>query len=82
MNHKVSIAGMKHAANARSYAIGVRKSNGFYVRKVVWGWTLAKVERRQGELIRRAIIMVETFHAVAPTVRDASVHPPTEQSTS
>ncbi len=49
---------LKHAANAKAWAIGNQQSNGFQVRKVVWGLLMARAERREGEQIRRAVIMV------------------------
>lgn len=52
------IESMKHAANARAYALGQQRSNGFHVRKIVWGRLMATAEKRQGEEIRAAIIMV------------------------
>jgi hypothetical protein len=49
----------KRPVNAQAYAIG-RASHGlFVVRRIVWGKLLASYERRDGEIIRRAIIMVE-----------------------
>lgn len=48
----------KFAANSQAWAIGRLQLNGFYVRRVVWGKTVASEERREGETIRRAIIRV------------------------
>lgn len=48
-----------HAANTTAWAIGKPQRNGFHVRRVVWGMTLAKEERRPDEQIRLAKIMVE-----------------------
>lgn len=49
---------MKHAANAKAWALGCGQRNGFHVRKVVWGLTMARAERRFGESIRAATITV------------------------
>jgi len=59
MNHRADAISMVHAANARAYAIGKPRGNGFAVRRVCWGRTLALMERRPGEQIKRAIILVE-----------------------
>jgi len=48
-----------HAANCSAWAIGTQRRNGFHVRRVVWGLLLAQYERREGEEIRAATIMVE-----------------------
>jgi hypothetical protein len=48
----------KFAANSQAWAIGRLQMNGFHVRRIVWGKTLASEERRDGETIRRAIIRV------------------------
>ena len=49
---------MKHAANAKAWALGKQQRNGFHVRRVVWGRLMARMERRKGEEIRAAIILV------------------------
>lgn len=59
MSHKLSEIDAKRAANARAYAIGFPQRNGFHVRKVVWGRLMATMERRSGEMIKRAVIWVE-----------------------
>ena len=50
---------MKHARNASAWAIGQQTKTGFHVRRVVWGLFLACEEKRDGEEIRVAWIMVE-----------------------
>lgn len=46
--------------NAKAWAIGEERPGGFYVRKVVWGRIMARAERRDGERICRAeIILLE-----------------------
>lgn len=50
---------MRHAANSSAWALGRRQRNGFHIRRVVWGLTLAQVERRPDEEIRAATIMIE-----------------------
>lgn len=50
---------IKHAANPRAFALGTPRRNGFHVRRVVWGRTMAKAERRPDEEIRKATILVE-----------------------
>ena len=59
MNHKAEPSTMRFAANARAYAIGQYQTNGFRIRRVVWGRTLANAERRPDEKIVRAIVMVD-----------------------
>lgn len=51
--------GMKMAANGKAWALGEQRSNGFHVRRVVWGLLMARSERRKGEQIRAAKLMVE-----------------------
>jgi hypothetical protein len=48
-----------HARNAAAYALGQQERGGFRVRRVVWGRLMARAERREGEEIRRAFILVE-----------------------
>jgi hypothetical protein len=50
---------MKVPANFSCWAIGTQRRNGFYVRRIVWGLLLAQHEKRDGEQIRAATIMVE-----------------------
>lgn len=52
----------KAAGNAQAWAIGQQRDNGFHVRKIVWGQLMADAEMRNGEEIRRAILMVEAQH--------------------
>ena len=48
------------ASNWLAYAVGkVTRSGSFKVRRVVWGRLLARAEKRKGEQIARACIMVE-----------------------
>jgi hypothetical protein len=49
---------VRNAANATAWALGEQKRNGFHVRRVVWGLTMARAEKRPGEEIRRAVILV------------------------
>lgn len=53
------LKGMKWAANSRAWALGEQQSNGFHVRRVVWGLEMAHAERRAHEEIRATAIMVE-----------------------
>jgi hypothetical protein len=46
--------------NAAAYALGRQERGGFNVRRVVWGRLMARVERRDGEEIRRAFVLVES----------------------
>lgn len=48
-----------HAANSSCWAIGTPRANGFHVRKIVWGLLLAQTEKRDGEEVRAATILVE-----------------------
>jgi hypothetical protein len=49
---------MRYARNAKSWALGEQKRNGFHVRRVVWGLLMASMEKRPGEEIRKAVILV------------------------
>ena len=49
---------MKHAANSTAWAIGEQRRNGFHVRRIVWGLLLAQYEKREGEEIRAASILI------------------------
>jgi hypothetical protein len=51
---------MKHARNTSAWALGKPAHGGFMVRKIVWGYLLAKEERRPDEQIRAAKIWVES----------------------
>jgi hypothetical protein len=50
---------MKHAANYQAWAIGRQQRNGFHVRRIVWGRVMAEAERRAGERVMPAIIMLK-----------------------
>jgi hypothetical protein len=41
-----------------AWAIGTQQRNGFHIRRIVWGRTLARMERRIGEAIVRVEIAV------------------------
>lgn len=53
-----------YAPNQRAWAIGrnvpMRMGRGsrFYIRRIVWGRLLAREEKREGEVIRRVLILV------------------------
>jgi hypothetical protein len=49
---------LRQARNAKAWALGEQKRNGFHVRRVVWGLLMARMEKRPGEEIRRARIWV------------------------
>ena len=51
---------MVNAANAWAWAIGKPVRSGFKVRRVLWGRALARKEKRDGEQVRRAIVVVST----------------------
>ena len=59
MTHKLDTLACKHASNSRAYAIGEQRRNGFHIRRIVWGWLMAKSEKRTGESIKRAIVWIE-----------------------
>lgn len=50
--------GARHAANSRAWAIGHPDRNGFRIRRIVWGRAGARMEKRAGERIRPATIIV------------------------
>lgn len=57
-------------SNARCWALGTRRRNGFFVRRIVWGLALAQEEVRDGEEIRAAHIRVEDeFHRRGKAIR-------------
>jgi hypothetical protein len=59
----------RRPANSRAYAIGFLTRKGFHVRRIVWGRALARAEKRRGEQIRRAMILVEQPpHSVRPAL--------------
>lgn len=52
--------GFERATNGSAWAIGADKPNDrFAVRRVVWGRLLARAEKRPGETIRKALVLVE-----------------------
>ena len=56
--------------NAKAWAIGQRTKNGrFHVRRVVWGRLLARAEKRDGETIEAARILVRRKQQPANTKR-------------
>lgn len=63
MNARV-IEQTEYAPNGRAWAIGTFKPNRsskggrFFIRRVVWGRLLAREEKREGEVIRRVVIVV------------------------
>lgn len=51
--------GLRRATNSDAWAIGdVTASGQFRIRRIVWGLTLAEAERRDGEEIRKALVLV------------------------
>lgn len=51
--------GLRRATNSDAWAIGdVTASGQFRIRRIVWGMTLARAERRDGEEIRKALVLV------------------------
>jgi hypothetical protein len=51
--------GWKRAANHGAWALCTKQGNGrWHVRRVVWGILMARAEKREGELIRRASIIL------------------------
>lgn len=68
---KLDTAKWKRARNGVSWAIGTQRSNGFHVRRVVWGYLMASMEVRPGEQIRAAIIVTEP--AFKPRRNPASI---------
>jgi hypothetical protein len=55
--------GRKHAANFRAWALGTQMRNGFHVRRIVWGKLMAQMEKRAGEEIRHAELLVGRVHS-------------------
>lgn len=49
------------ALNWRAWAIGTMIKKRMRVRRVVWGRLLARAERRDGEVIRPAAVMVRSY---------------------
>lgn len=51
--------GLRRATNSDAWALGDTTASGqFRIRRIVWGLTLAEVERRDGEEIRKALVLV------------------------
>lgn len=51
--------GLRRATNSDAWAIGdVTASGQFRIRRIVWGMTMAEAERRDGEEIRKALVLV------------------------
>jgi len=48
------------AANYEAWALGIQRKTGFHVRRIVWGRVLARAEKREGEEIRHAKIIVSS----------------------
>ena len=49
----------RYAPNESAWAIGRQgKGTRFHIRRVVWGRLLAREEKRDGEKIKRAIILI------------------------
>jgi hypothetical protein len=53
---------MKRPRNADAWAIGTQRRNGFHVRRVVWGLLMAQCEQRDGEQVRKAVVLIEDEH--------------------
>ncbi len=49
---------LRNAANRDAWALGQQQRNGFHVRRIVWGLLLARTERREGEEVRKARILI------------------------
>lgn len=49
----------RQAGNFQAWALGYKNKRGqFHVRRVVWGTALARVKKRDGEIIRRVHLIV------------------------
>lgn len=59
MNHRLRQDAAWAGPNSKAYAVGKLRPGGFHIRKVVWGRLMAMYERRLGEQIRRAIVLVD-----------------------
>lgn len=57
-----STLALKRAANGKAWAIGEQRSNGFHVRRIVWGLLMAQAEKRIDEEIREVTLLVERDH--------------------
>lgn len=50
----------RHAGNWQAYAVGkLNKRGQLHVRRIIWGRLMAREEKREGEVIRRAHIMID-----------------------
>lgn len=49
----------EHIANPEALAIGYVQADTrrFHIRRIVWGWAIARAEKRDGEVIRRVSIV-------------------------
>ena len=50
--------GFKRPINSAAWALCSRRGKRWHVRRVVWGRLLAREEKREGELIKRAVILL------------------------
>lgn len=66
---------LKAAANPDAWGIGEVRHGRFFVRRIVWGVVMARAERRDGETIRRVILMVRS-----PATMAAKVCRPTDSA--
>lgn len=57
------VHGRKRAANFKAWALGTQLRNGFSVRRIVWGKLMAQMEKREGEEIRHAELLVGRRHS-------------------
>ncbi len=69
----------RNAANRDAWAIGQSCAQGFSVRRIVWGRLMAQCEKREGEQIRRARILVKRMKK--PELAKRRRPPPVKQPT-
>jgi hypothetical protein len=59
LDHIVKAPGYRRAGNHGCWALCTKQGNGrWHVRRIVWGMTMARAEKRPGETIRRAAILL------------------------
>ena len=58
-NYQYPGQSLARPVNSDAWAIGSLTPRGrFRIRRIVWGRMLARLERREGEVIRRALILI------------------------
>ena len=92
MTHKLDTLSCKLGSNSRAYAVGTQRRNGFHIRRIVWGWLMARHARPmkpsrarvKGDYEKggRAGYSTPAVHMGGPPNRLAEIYTPTALTTS